>query len=126
VTQETTYYNDRGVTVTSTRLETPGQMFAMANITSVRAEYRTSWGAAGFLMLVGALIAYVAVQSGGGGGLVCGGITLLFGLVLGLLGTSTVLHVATASGEVKALRHSDRKFIEDVATAIKTAIIRRG
>jgi hypothetical protein len=124
--QETVYYDAGGVMVTSTRLETPGQMFAMANVTSVRAESRNSWGLAVLVMSIGVLIAFVASQSETGGTWLCSGLTFAAGLLIGLTGSSTTLYVATAGGEVKALRSGDRKRIEDVATAIKTAIIHRG
>ena len=51
---ESVIFNRHNVIVTTTRLELPGQMYSMAQVTSVRAERADQHVLAGIMMIVGA------------------------------------------------------------------------
>ncbi len=116
---ESVIFNRHNVIVTTTRLELPGQMYSMAQVTSVRAERADQHVLAGIMMVVGAVALWTGSVAFGLG-------VAIAGLIVGYFARTNTMYLSTAGGEVKALSSRDRDFIEDVATAVKTAIIRRG
>ena len=121
---EETLYNANGVTVTTARFEVPGRMFAMASISSVRIK-RTSFSIIAVItILIGA-----ALMFGGRfetSAIVVGSVFAFVGLGMSYLSQRSILLVTTPGGEVKALTHSNAKFVGNVESAIKRAIIARG
>ena len=121
---EETLYNANGVTVTTTRFEVPGRMFAMASISGVRIK-RTSFSIiAVTAILIGAAVMFVGrFQTTA---IAAGGVFALVGLGMSHLSQRSILFVTTSGGEVKALTHSNAKFVSRVESAIKKAITARG
>lgn len=122
---EKTFYSDRGILVTSTRVEIKGAVYVVRLITSVRAERESQFLFATLMVLIGAALLWFARGNPTGGSLACGSVPLLLGLAVGYFGRKTTMLLTTAGGEVKALWSRDRRHIEDVATAVKAAIIYR-
>ncbi len=140
--QETIYFDERGVKVTSARAIINGQTYSMANITSVSMrEWRPDGTLGGILIIIGVL---------SGGGSVPLGLFLLWGMVnfkevgvillaflmvgaitflvgLALSGSKQyAVRIGSASGEVNALNSKDRNNIQNIVEALNQAIIERG
>jgi hypothetical protein len=121
---EQSFYAGNGVQVTNARFVVGAQMYSLANVTSVSyGSPKRGWAYA--------LIAFVALSlpafilSGNPGLMVVGAGLLLLGILLAVYAPSTVV-LATASGEVRALRSRNHKVTLHVIHALNEAIISRG
>ena len=118
--EEKIFFDYGGVTVTNMRFIVKPQIFAMSNITSVKAsEQEPSRLRPVVLIAAGAfsLLGNVLV------GIVLAGIGIGW-----LLKQKTMYHVmlTTAGGEISALRSDQRQYVEKVVKAVDDAILARG
>jgi len=123
MTEETSFYNGNGVTVTNTRVVVPSQTYAMSNVTSVRfAEIKPNrW------FPVGAILLGFILAAGGKGSIWHFLVLMLPGIIwLALQKTMFAVALSTAAAESRVLRSRDRAFIESVVEAINKAIVSRG
>jgi Family of unknown function (DUF6232) len=130
---EVVFLDNQDVFVSDRRLVIQGHMYAMANVTSVRAVVDS--GARNSALGCGAFWGLVCFLSLG-----CAPdgqtrlVTLLF-LVVGVavvaglyhvLPIKYVLVVCTAGSEIRALWSHDARFIQEVVDAVHDAVIHRG
>ena len=118
---EREFFNSHGVRVTNARFVTPGETFAMRNITSVsKLRENPSRGLPIILALIGLVL--LAYDSVGLGLVFCGaGIGLLI-----VMKPVFYVRLASSSGESKALKDPDESFIDSVIGALNDSIVHRG
>lgn len=119
---ETVFYNLAGIVVTSARLVTPGQTFAMGNVTSVRSE---SDKQSRSIPLVVAVVAFVL------GGMIYPVIGPIAAIAAGYYfwnyhKPDHRIVVVSAAGESPAITSKDIETIHIIHQAISSAIISRG
>lgn len=124
VTDETVFYSSGGIQVTTTRLITGNQTYAMRNITSVKKEYiPRKTGVQVFICFIvfisGALVPPPPLF----GLLASAGVAFWFWK--NGAGDYQII-VSTAAGESPAYTHSDLNVISNVHKAISDAIVARG
>ncbi|APR87772.1 Hypothetical protein A7982_13121 [Minicystis rosea] len=124
--QETTYFSDDRVTITSTRAMFDGTMYPLRNITSVRA-----WTVKKRVLplVLGILFCFFALPMFGAGvGL--GGTVLLLGIGLICLHVFSrdwhYVRIGTAGGETDAVASKDGAYISLVVFKLNDAIVNRG
>lgn len=116
VPAEHVFFDGAGVRVTSARIITGGQTYALRNVTSVRGSRdpvrRTGVkvGAA-----VGLFVALVSPY--------LGGVVIVGAVAWGFLGRQSHVVITTASGEARALSSSDQAFVARIVEAINNAIV---
>lgn len=120
--QEVTFYERGGVTVTNSRFIVPSQTFAMSGITSVKFSTERPGLLWPIVCFVLALIAL-----GNHGNIWSVAIPVIAGISLLVLRKATH-HVvlSSASGETRALNSKDKEFIAGVINALNKAIVSRG
>lgn len=122
---EETLLNERGVLVSTARLDVKGHTYSTANITSVRLAKTSGLPAGILLTLLGLGVGFIGRESGGCA-LAAAAVLVFCGVCYMAFGTSATLFVTTAAQEQRALKHNNVKFVERVAEAVKQAIVRRG
>jgi hypothetical protein len=118
---EKTFFDQNGVTVTTTRFVVPAQTFAMAGITSVR--FFTEKPSV-VPVVVAFALALLALASGGNIWTVAA--PAVVGVLLFKRKPTHHVVLAAASGESRALQSKNREFIAAVINALSQAIIARG
>lgn len=123
---ETPFFSDNVCTITNARAILRGTTYALGSITSVRTWTvpKPSWP-----LLLGILCVLVglaiAVSNGG-----CGGIVTIVGVALLVLHFAAkdkhYVMIGTAGREIDALQSSNGAYINQVVTALNSAIIHRG
>jgi hypothetical protein len=117
------FFNRMNVCVSLTRFVVMGQTYAMSGVTAVKtAEIKPSRILPIFLAIIGAIFLYI------------GGDAKIFGLGFLALSiwiwekrkTEFFVLLSTSSGEVKALRSTDKVFISNVTEALNECIVARG
>lgn len=132
-----TFFSERGIMVSTTRLIFPKATYAMANVTSVaiRAEPSKAWQ--GVLMaaagLAGVWLTLDLLPNGAGSisfrtvFLVLCGLLAAVGMLGAILAKPTFhIEIGSASGESDALETRERHFAECIVNAINDAIVDRG
>lgn len=127
---EQTFLSEGGVLVTNTRFVYAGQTYAMANVTSVRADPQ-SVGCFAILLLVGGAIAIVVgvaqmVQGSSPAPLLTGLVAAPFGAFLAWTQMVTYVILHTAGEERRTLASKDRAFVARIVAAVNEAIVHRG
>jgi Family of unknown function (DUF6232) len=129
--QETPFFTDSFVTVTSARAIFRGTTYALANITSVHCSTVKKSGSPlllGILCLVTGLFLIIA-NSGSGTG-TCGGVILLVGVVATIVYFVSKdqhwVRIGTAGGEVNAFGSTNAAHVNEIVAALNNAIIHRG
>ena len=126
MTEEKTFFNEGGITVTNSRIVAGDETYAMNGVTSVKmAEEKSSHKGPIIVMIIG-----VAALTGSGGAIDM----IISGLVIIALGVlwwkkkKSVYYVVlrTASGESQAYNDTDKNQITSIVNAINNAIIARG
>ena len=121
--EETTFFNESGLTVTNSRFVVPGQTYAMSGVTSIRTEeYPPPRKWPSIITGIGVL-------------LVLGGKdTIIVALILIAIGvmwwrsqkTTYNIVLSSASGETDAFTSTDEKYVDNLVSALNDAIISRG
>lgn len=134
--QETTYFSEKNVKITSTRAIIFDQTYSMANITSVSTkELHPNQSFGIILMLVGMLFSLCGLPglfnlTEGSSILltffVGGVIALVFGIYLIATSKRYAVRLGSASGETNALISKDQDYIQNIVDALNQAIIERG
>ena len=121
--EETSFFNEGGVSVSNARFIADNQTYAMSGVTSVK-EFRQDPSRK--VPIIMGIIGVLALAGGGTVTLV--GLALLAGAVgiwfLNKPEFSVLL--SSASGEAKALTRQDGEFISKVVGALNNAIVHRG
>ncbi len=108
--------------ITPARVVSGGSTYAVANITSVRAQTDTSARTYGILaVVVGILVA----ATGSTGAIVLGLMAVIVGILMAVLGPYSEVVITTGAAEQKAFRSRKEKLVLEVASAINLAIIKR-
>ena len=125
---ETTVFNQDDVLVTTARLVISGQTYAMSGITSVQFyEEEPSRKLPMSLCVIGGMATLMGLSVGFGGATFVGIVLAAAGIGIWMSQKQEFsVRLATASGEAKALRSSDKQQIKSVVEAINNAIIQRG
>jgi len=128
--QETVYFQESGVTVTNARAILGNETYVVANITSVSAfETGPNRAIPLIIALVGLIIGLCSFSIGFRFSLgVIVGILIIAvaGYVFFTAKPSYVVRIKSASGEADAYMSKDKTLVERIATALNTAIVRRG
>jgi hypothetical protein len=128
---ERTYLSDSGVTVTNRRMSIGGKTYATKHTSSVEAVARERTG--GFYLVLcicgllgvgaGVLAAALGDWETFGGAVVVGGLVVLLSYIgLKSRRTTYLVRVSSSSGEVEALKTTDRERLLEVVQAIRQAI----
>ncbi|QEY74667.1 DUF6232 family protein [Pseudomonas denitrificans (nom. rej.)] len=120
-TDEKLFLDQNGVSISNSRFIVNKQTYAMNGVTSVKqAENKPSR----LGPIICALAGIIALTNGK---LVIGGAIVAIAIVWLTLQKSIFLVILhTASGEVQALKSTDRKFIDSVINALNDSIVHRG
>lgn len=127
--REVTFYSDnRGVRITNSRILLPGEMFVMANITSVKkTQEKPSYSIPIVFFLLGALITFYGVVAVIWPTIAVGLVFLIAGVCLGVaLKPTYYLDISSSSGEKKPIHDKDGGYIDKLVAGIHEAIIHRG
>jgi hypothetical protein len=146
--EETVYYQDNAVTITSTRAILGGSTYTMVNISSVKIGKKPpdlrpaiALGAIGSLCTACSACSFLATlqtasQQGSEavGAIIGTGISTLLGLaIIGvaiflfvMLKPKYIVRIGSASGETDGLISKDLVYVQTIVDAISTAIINRG
>ena len=118
--EEKVFFDHADVKVTSARFVNAGQTSAMSNVTSVKAFEEKANRLGGIVLLVVGFVMAVNVPILG----------LLVAAVAGgyLYHQKPMYHVmlATAGGEVSALKTRERAYLDKIVAAMNEAIVARG
>lgn len=126
--EETTFYSENAVQVTSSRVVMPGATYALRNISSVRTlEFKPSHTLDIALIIIGVIILLIGASAKSAG-------AVLFGLVLAGAGVALfvtkkpeyVVKLGTNAGEQDGFRSKDKLSIDKIVNAINEAIISKG
>jgi hypothetical protein len=121
--EETTFFNEGGLTVTNSRFVVPGQTYAMSGVTSIRTEeYPPSRKWPGIITGLGVLL------------LLGGKDTIIGALILIAIGvvwwrsqkTTYTVVLSSASGETDAFTSTDEEYVRNLVNALNDAIVSRG
>jgi len=120
---EQVFLDERGVSVSNSRMMYEGQTYAMSGITSVKSfEKKPSRIIPVILIIIGLI-----VMAAGGGGIAVGLLLIAGGIALWILMKADYSVVLTSSsGEAKAYTSKDRDFVTRVISAVNEAIVHRG
>ena len=135
MSQEPIIYQDRNVTVTTSRVTFADKTYALANITSVevskeKPRHLLSWA----LILFGGLgtCFYVVIAPQAEGGALCIMIALVI-VAVGLLvyylqskNAEYTVMLSSSASEIQATSSKDEAYVKRVAQAIRDAIVQRG
>jgi hypothetical protein len=117
---EKQFFHYEDVKITNTRFVNGAQTYAMSNVTSVKSFEQKPKRLGGILvLLVGLLIAMNTPVAG----LL---IAASAGVYLAMQKTMYHVMLATAGGEVSALKTTQREYLEKVVFALNEAIVYRG
>ena len=129
MTTERTYYSDdEGVRITGTRAIFNNTTYSMANISSIRTnEVPPKRGGAIFTIILGIILLVIGASGDLSVLTVIGIIVLLIG-ILWVWKASGEYHlmITSTSGEVSALKSTNKDYINKVTHAMNEAIIHRG
>ena len=122
--QEHEFFRSENVMVSQTRFVTFGQTYAMSGVTSVKAS-SVSPSRTGPLIVGG--IGMLCLFAGSAGPLIFGAILLaIAALIWASQKPEYFVSLSVASGEVRALKSKDPRFIGDVIQALNECIVARG
>ncbi|MBU0493907.1 MAG: hypothetical protein KKA73_09035 [Chloroflexi bacterium] len=131
--EETVYYQDSQVRVTNARIVVGATTYALGQISSVSLKLKPANRTAGAIVMVAGIIigSCVGMLAGQGNqmsvALLIGGVIVAVGLVAILTAKDKYTMVlVSSSGEMKALVHADKTYVQKVVDAVNTAIIGRG
>ncbi|MEO8743580.1 MAG: DUF6232 family protein [Lysobacteraceae bacterium] len=118
---EREFFNSRGVSVTNARFITPGETYAMRNLTSVKKlRENPSMALPAIFSIIGVILLFV-------GSIAWGVVLLGVGVVIGLISKLYFyVQLSSSSGESKALKDQDETFIDSVIGALNDSIVHRG
>lgn len=128
VVDEETLYEDASCKVTTTRAIIGGTTYALANITSVKAEVDPAKRGLGIaLAVIGGLAVAFGFGPMGNEGIAVGVVLLVAGITaVALAKASYHVTIGTAGGEVHALTSRDKLVVQRVTAALNEAIVKRG
>ena len=121
--EETTFFNDGGLTVTNSRFVVPGQTYAMSGVTSIRTEeYPPSRKWPSIITGLGLLLVL-----GGKDTIIAALILIAIGVVWWRSQKTTYrIVLSSASGETDAFTSTDEKYVDNLVNALNDAIVSRG
>lgn len=121
--EETTFFNDGGLTVTNSRFVVPGQTYAMSGVTSIRTEeYPPSRKWPSIITGLGLLLVL-----GGKDTIIAALILIAIGVVWWRSQKTTYrIVLSSASGETDAFTSADEKYVDNLVNALNDAIVSRG
>lgn len=135
-TQEKTFFNAGGITVTTARFVVPGQTYAMSGVTSVQSIVRHPSRKGPFWMIVIGLFCLLAAifvnnQPNNQEGRVGAGVLGAFLLVIGIIWWNSkrpvyAVRLTSASGETEACSSTDESHVDAIVNALNEAIVHRG
>lgn len=121
--EETTFFNEGGLTVTNSRFVVPGQTYAMSGVTSIRTEEcppSRKWPS--IITGLGALLVL-----GGKDTIIAAIILIAIGVVWWRSQKTTYnIFLSSASGETDAFNSTDEEYVGNLVGALNDAIISRG
>lgn len=117
---EKTFFEYDDVKVTNARFINGNQTYAMSNITSVKAFEEKPKRLVAILFLIFALVLIASEP--------VWGVILAAGIGYFLYQQKTIYHVmlATAGGEISALKTHQREYLTKIVSALNDAIVSRG
>jgi len=117
---EKQFFQYEDVQITNTRFVNGAQTYAMSNVTSIKSFEQKPKRIGGILVLLVGLA--IAVNTA------VAGLLIAASAVVYLVMQKTMYHVmlATAGGEVSALKTKQRDYLEKVVAALNEAIVYRG
>ena len=119
--EEKVFLNESGFLVTNTRFEIPGQMFAMAGVTSVGVNQVVPSKLRPIVMMI------LGIGMMGAAVYDIGGVLLLLGgLWFWALKTEYHLTLTTAAGQQRVTSSKDEEYMASLRQALTNAIIHRG
>jgi len=130
--QERTYLSHTNATITNTRAIIGGKTYAMGLVSSVQMVEiipKRTWP---IILLVGGILMGIAGFASGSemDAILCRGpglvLALIGGVWLASLHDQYAVRIATASGEMDALKSEDKERIQEVVDALNQAITDRG
>jgi hypothetical protein len=119
---EEVLFENGAIKITPARVVNGGATYAVANITSVKAQKDNDGRIYG---VVAAIFGLVLALTGTTLGIALGAVMLLGGVLLAIFGTYTEVVITTGAAEQKAFRSRDEKTALEVASAINLAIMKR-
>ena len=120
---EQVFLDDRGVSVSNSRMMYEGQTYAMSGITSVKSfEKKPSRILPIILLIIG-----LGIMGNGGGAIIVGLLVVAGGIAAWVLMKADYSVLLTSSsGEAKAYTSKDKDFVLRVINAVNEAIVHRG
>lgn len=129
-TDETTYYDEGGVKITSARAVLGGKTYSMSNITSVSASAKSP---PLFIPLIFGLVGMYFVMMAMTGDrnnliwwIVAAACIAIGVVIYRVTPTMHTVRIGSASGEANAYSTSSKAQIEKIVAAINDAIVKRG
>lgn len=124
MSNETSFLDTAGLSVTNSRFVVNGQTYAMSNVTSVKQGVTPASKVGPIIMIVLGLLMTVAGETGP---LVTGLLMIGAGVAWWIKAKPTYsVMLSTSSGEAQALASKDQAYIQSVINALNQAIIHRG
>jgi hypothetical protein len=127
MTTEPTLYSDkRGVRITPTRATFGKTAYAMADITSATRGEDPPRRAPGITLAILSLVVLPAcIAFGSTEGIVISIMVLLAGIIIAITAKPTYhVRITGASGEVNATSSEDKRYVDNIVTALNEAITR--
>jgi hypothetical protein len=122
VSEEQTYLDIPGCTVTSARIVIDGQTYATRNVGSVRVEELSTSKMAVAMALIGAAIAVSSLPAGAYGTTVIGVLLAAGGIKVARDSSGQRIMIMAGAGEAAALKSRDKALIAQIHAAIVQAI----
>ena len=120
---EQVFLDDRGVSVSNSRMMYEGQTYAMSGITSVKSYEKKPSRILPIILIIIGLIAMAA----GKGAIIVGLLFVAGGIVAwALMKPDYSVVLTSSSGETKAYTSKDKGFVLKIISAVNEAIVHRG
>lgn len=125
---ERVFFQEAGVSVTSTRFVVGRQTYAMRNITSVQPlVVPAKQGGAILLIIFALVVGLVGLENSSPLGALFGGGILVLGIIWFRSEKDTFgVLLRTSGGEVRAIEHKSEAFIDKIVQAINDSIVSHG
>lgn len=124
MSNETSFLEIAGLSVTNTRFVVNGQTYAMSNVTSVK-QGMTPASKVGPIILI--ILGIMFMAAGDAGALIFGLLLIAGGIAWWVKAKPTYsVMLSTSAGEAQALASKDQAYIQSVINALNQAIIHRG
>lgn len=121
--EEKVFLNERGVSVSNSRMMYEGQTYAMSGVTSVKSFEKQPSRKGPLVLIVIGLLALA-----GGAATIIGALLLLAGGIFWWIKQKAEYSVllTSASGEMKTYTSTDKEFVMKIISAVNDAIVHRG